>query len=118
MKSIMDKILIRNLKVETIIGTFKKERKEKQTLILNLELRCELRKAGLSDKLEDTVDYKAVENQIKSFVEESKFKLIESVAEKTAELCLKNPGVHSVKVTVDKLGALRFAESVAVEIER
>ncbi|MCX6985922.1 MAG: dihydroneopterin aldolase [Lentisphaerae bacterium] len=114
----MDKIIIRDLKIETIIGTFEWERKDKQDVILNIEISCELRKAGKSDKLGDTVDYKTLKKRIIKLVEKSKFFLIEKTAESVSELCLATPGVKSVKVTVDKPGALRYSRSVAVEIER
>lgn len=114
----MDKILIRDLKTSVIIGTFSKERKEKQNLIFNIELRCNLQKAGKTDNLNDTINYEAVKEKIISLIENSKFYLLEKAAEAVAELCLKTPGVESVKVTVDKPGALRSVRSVAVEIER
>jgi FolB domain-containing protein len=114
----MDKIIIRDLKIETIVGTFERERKEKQDVILNIEISCELRKAGKSDKLEDTVDYKTLKNKIIRLVEKSKFFLIEKTAESVADLCLATHGVKAVKVTVDKPGALRYSRSVAVEIVR
>ncbi len=114
----MDKIIIRDLKISTIIGTFDWERKEKQDLILNIEISCDLRKAGKSDKLEDTVDYKTMKKRIIDLVEKSEFFLIEKTAGSVAELCLATRGVKSVKVTVDKPSALRYSRSVAVEIER
>ncbi|MFA6567000.1 MAG: dihydroneopterin aldolase [Victivallales bacterium] len=114
----MDKIIIRDLKIETIIGTFEWERKEKQDIILNIEISCELREAGKSDKIKDTIDYKVLKKRIIRLIEKSKFFLIEKTAESVAKLCLATPGVKSVKVTVDKPGALRYSRSVAVEIER
>ena len=97
----MDKIIIRDLKIETIIGTFEWERKDKQDVILNIEISCELRKAGKSDKLGDTVDYKTLKKRIIKLVEKSKFFLIEKTAESVSELCLATPGVKSVKVNME-----------------
>ncbi len=113
----MDKIIIRDLEVETIIGTLPRERKIRQKLIINLEIVCEIRKAGKSDKLSDTLNYKTLKNQILTHVGDSSRKLIESVAEDVANICLQDPRVQSVKVTVDKPGALTGARSVAVEIQ-
>ena len=114
----MDKILIRDLKALAIIGTLPHERIQRQGLILNLELRCELSKAGRSDALEDTIDYSAVRDAVVAFIEASSFKLLEALADGVASTCLSFAGVQGVKVCVDKPGALRAARSVAVEIER
>jgi len=114
----MDKIMIRNLALETLVGIYPKEKKTKQKIILNITIFCELRKAGKSDRLEDTIDYKALKWMIIDFVEKGKFNLIEAIAEGVVEICLSNPLVSGAKITVDKPGALTRAESVAVEIER
>jgi FolB domain-containing protein len=114
----MDKIHIRDLSLRTIIGTFPEERENRQDILLNIELRCDLAKAGKSDNLADTIDYKSVKKAIIAMVEASSFYLIEALVAKVADICLSYQGVESVKVTLDKPGALRFARSVAVEIER
>jgi len=77
-----------------------------------------LRKAGRSDDLNDTVDYKSVKKAILSLVENSAFLLIESLAENIADIALTNDKVQQVVVSIDKPGALRFAKSSAVEITR
>lgn len=114
----MDKIHIRDLSLRAIIGTYPEERNLKQDVLFNIELRCELSKAGKSDKLEETVNYKEVKQKIIKHVEQSDYFLIEALAEKVAEICLEHDGVESVKIVLDKPGALRYARSVAVEIER
>lgn len=114
----MDRIIIRNLSAETVIGTYAKERARTQKLVINVAMSCELRRAGVSDRLADTVNYKTIKNEIMKFAEGSSCRLIEAVAEGIAAICLAQKGVVSVKVTVDKPGALSSAESVAVEIER
>ncbi|HBC87643.1 MAG TPA: dihydroneopterin aldolase [Lentisphaeria bacterium] len=114
----MDKIIIRDLKIPAIIGTYGWERKKKQNIILNIEISCDLRKAGRSDNLEDTINYKTLKKQIIDHIRKSKYFLIEKAAGAVAELCLATKGVKKAKVTVDKPGALRYARSVAVEIER
>jgi len=114
----MDRIYIRDLGVRTIIGTYPGERREKQELVFNIVLGCDLSAAGASDRLEDTVNYKSVKRAIIAHVESAQYFLIEKAADAVAKICLDTPGVKYVKVTVDKPGALRFARSVAVEIER
>lgn len=114
----MDKIYIRDLALRCIIGLYPEERKNKQDVIINIVLETDLRAAGKSDSLSDTVDYKAIKLAILNFVENSNFQLIESLAEGIAAICLKDARVQSATVTIDKPGALRFCRSVAVEITR
>jgi len=114
----MDKIFIRDLALRCIIGIYPEERRDKQDVLVNVEMHCDLRRAGRSDALADTVDYKAVKKAILELVERSGFQLIESLAEHIADLALADPKVEKVVVTIDKPGALRFAKSSAVEITR
>lgn len=114
----MDKIFIRDLALRCIIGIYPEERREKQDVVINVEMRCDLRKAGMSDDLNDTVDYKSIKKAILKLVEESRFQLIETMAERIAAIALNNEKIQAVIVTVDKPGALRFAKSSAVEIMR
>ena len=114
----MDKIFIRELALRCIIGIYPEERCEKQDIVINVEIHCDLHKAGRSDDLMDTVDYKAIKKAILKLVEESQFLLIESLAENIADLALEDKKVQQVVVTIDKPGALRFAKSSAVEITR
>ena len=114
----MDKIYIRDLALRCIIGLYPEERKNKQDVIINIVMATDLRAAGMSDSLNDTVDYKAIKLAVLDFVENSSFNLIESLAEGIAAICLKDGRVQSATVTIDKPGALRFCRSVAVEIVR
>lgn len=114
----MDKIFIRDLALRCIIGIYPEERREKQDIVINLEMQCDLRKAGRSDDLNDTVDYKQIKKAVLELVEGSKFQLIEALAERIADLALADEKVHGVVVTIDKPGALRFAKSSAVSIVR
>ncbi len=113
-----DKIYIRDLALRCIIGLYPEERATKQEVIINVVLTTDLRKAGRSDAIHDTVDYHAVQCSIIDAVERSEFKLIESLAEQIAEICLNAKVVSTATVTIDKPGALRFCKSVAVEIIR
>lgn len=114
----MDRIFIRKLALRCIIGIYPEERREKQDIVINMAMHCDLRKAGRSDDLNDTVDYKTVKKAILALVEKSSFQLIESLAESIADIALANDKVQQVVVSIDKPGALRFAKSSAVEITR
>ncbi|MFA4943722.1 MAG: dihydroneopterin aldolase [Lentisphaeria bacterium] len=113
-----DRIHIADLALRCIIGTFPAERQQRQEVILNLELECDLRRAGESDALADTVDYKSLKQRVRELVENSQFQLLEKLAAAVARTVLQTPGVTRVRLRLDKPGALRFARSVAVEIER
>lgn len=114
----MDKIIIKCLKVKSIIGTLPEERTKKQEIEFNIELDCDLAAAGASDNLHDTVNYQAVEEDVRAMAEASSFLLIERLAEEAAKVCLKYELVRGVKLTLDKPGALKHSRSVAVCIER
>ncbi len=113
-----DKIHVRDLVIECIIGINPEERVTPQQVAINVSMECDLSRGAAADRIEDTVDYKVINKRIIALVRDSKFQLIETMAEKIAETCLENPDVRSVSVTVDKPGALRHARSVAVEITR
>jgi dihydroneopterin aldolase/D-erythro-7,8-dihydroneopterin triphosphate epimerase len=114
----MDRIHIRDLALRCIIGLYPEEREKQQDILINVTLETDLRAAGKSDDLNDTVDYKSIKLNILDFVENSSFNLIESLAEGIAEICLRDSKVQSATVTIDKPGALRFCKSVAVEVTR
>jgi len=114
----MDRIHITDLQFRCIIGVYPEERREPQDVCLNLTLSCDLRRAGISDALADTVDYKAVKGRVRALVEGAHFQLLEKLATEVARCCLETVGVTAVRVRIDKPGALRFARSVAVDIER
>ena len=114
----LDKIHIRDLLVRCIVGIYPHEREVAQDVFINVTMHADFQKACFSDDIEDTVNYKSVKKSILSLLEDSKFFLIEKMAEEVARICLREPLVKCVDVTVDKPGALRFARSVAVEITR
>ena len=114
----MDRIRIEDLSFRCVIGVNDHERHEKQEVVITLCLELDLREPGRSDRIEDTLDYKALKQDLRTFVEQSEFFLIERLAEGIADLCLGRPRVERVSVRVDKPAALRFARTVAVEIER
>jgi 2-amino-4-hydroxy-6-hydroxymethyldihydropteridine diphosphokinase len=114
----VDRIKIKDLLLRTIIGVNDWERREKQDVIINVEIFCDLKKPSETDNISDTLDYKELKKRIVSIVENSSFYLVEALAGKIANLCINYPGVKKVCVEVDKPGALRFARSVSVIAER
>ena len=114
----LDKIHIRDLALRCIIGIEPHERDHRQDVVINITLHADLRKAGQSDRIEDTVNYKTIKRKVVDLVENSSFLLVEKLAQQIADVCLAEAGVERVEVTLDKPGALRFARSVAVEIMR
>ena len=114
----MDIVFINDLRIETIIGIYDWERKVKQTISLDLEMGADIRKAAKTDAIEDTLNYKAVAKRLISFVGESEYQLVETLAEKIAEIVLNEFSVPWVKLTVHKPGAVRGSRDVGVIIER
>ena len=114
----MDKIFINDLRIEAVIGIYEWERKVKQTLSIDLELACDCRKAAKTDAVEDTVNYKQISKRLQEFIGESEFKLVETLAERTAALVMDEFSLSWLKLRVNKLGALRGASGVGVVIER
>jgi len=114
----MDRIIISDLLLRCIIGIRDEERRGKQNVLINVSLSADLRKAGGSDRLEDSVDYRAVTKEIIVMTESSSFFLVEALAEAVAAICLSRAGIQEATVRIEKPGALRFARSVGVEITR
>lgn len=114
----LDVIYIRDLLLRCVLGVYPEERTQRQDVVVNITLHADLSAACVSDRIEDTVDYKATKKRIIAMVEASSYFLVERLAERIAEVCLEDPRVVQADVTVDKPGALRFARSVAVGISR
>lgn len=113
-----DMIEIKDLLLRTIIGINDGERRDRQDVVINLVLYTNTRAAGRSDDLHDTIDYRALTKRVIGLVEGSHFYLIERLAAEIASLCLEEGRLERVRVTVEKPGALRFARSVGVTLER
>lgn len=114
----MDVIFIRGLRVETVIGVNDWERRVKQTVSLDLEMGTNIHRAAESDKLDHTLDYKAVAKRLIQFVGESRFQLIETLAERVATLVMREFSVPWLRLTLSKPGAVRGCREVGVIIER
>ena len=114
----MDKIFIHALKTEAIVGIFDWERQVKQTVLMDLELSADIRKAALSDSIDDTLNYKRVAKRVLAFVAASQFHLVETLAEHLAMLMLEEFGVAWVGISLSKPGAIRSSRDVGVVLER
>jgi len=114
----MDKIFLNELKVETVIGIWEWERKIRQTVIIDLEMSADIAKAAATDDVKDTLNYKSVAKRIQSFVADSSFQLVETLAERIAGIIRDEFDVKWVKVRVNKVGAIRGSRDVGILIER
>ncbi len=113
-----DEIIIRDLKFRCIVGVNEEERRAVQDVVANIVLHADLRQAGRTDNLADTIDYKALKRRVLDMAEHSQFYLVEALAQGIADVCLQEERVHRVTVTVEKPTALRFARTVGVKITR
>lgn len=114
----MDKIFLSELKVDTVIGIWDWERKIRQTVIIDLEMSADIAKAAATDRVEDTLNYKSVAKRVQSFVADSSFQLVETLAERIAGIIRDEFDVKWVKVRVNKPGAIRGSRDVGILIER
>lgn len=114
----MDKIIIRDLLLRGIIGINPDERVKQQDILINMVIFADIRQAASSDAIEDAVDYKSITKRVIQHVEESSDFLVERLVTDLARIVITEFGVERVQVRVEKPGALRFAESVGIEIER
>lgn len=113
-----DKILIKDLMVRGIVGVNDWEREKKQDILVNIVIWADLSEAGATDDLEKSVDYRAVTKEVIALLEAARRYTVEALAADIAKICLAKPGALRARVRVEKPGALRFADSVGVEIER
>lgn len=115
----MDKFIIKNLKTRCIIGDYTWERKRAQRLILDLEVEGDFSKSVALDKLSPKLfDYNKLTREVLKFVEKSSYQLIETLAEKIAELSLKNFPIKTITVRIAKPGAIKAADAAIIEIRR
>jgi len=114
----MDIIYLHDLRIDTVIGVFDWERRVRQTVILDLDMAADIRRAAASDALADTLNYKAVAKRLMEFVGQSDFQLVETLAERVADVVLSEFDVPWVRLRVNKQGAVRGARDVGVLIER
>jgi dihydroneopterin aldolase len=114
----VDIVFLRGLRIETVIGIYDWEKKIKQPVVLDLEMGADVARAAASDRIQDALDYKAVSKRLKQFVSESRFELVETLAERCAGIIRQEFGVPWVRLRLNKIGAVSDAADVGVVIER
>jgi|TARA_B100000959_G_scaffold108623_1_gene114558 dihydroneopterin aldolase len=114
----VDKIFLKNLEVETVIGIWEWEKRLPQKVVFDLELSTDIKVAADSDSIDDALDYKAVAKRIKAIVADHQFELIETLAETIAQTILNEFDVSWLKLKVSKPFAIRDSENVGLIIER
>lgn len=116
--AVTDRIFIRDLSLACTIGINEWERDILQPVKVDLDLDVDLKAAGEKDDLNFTVDYQVIRDNVEKLVSQSRYFLIEALAEKIADVCLKDPKVRAVRVALEKPGALRSTRTVGVELFR
>jgi len=114
----MDEIFIEDLLIRSVIGISDREREQPQDILVNVTIYTDTSKSGASDEVNDSVNYRTVAKSILAHTEKVHRYTVEALAEDIAKICLDNPDCYSVKVRVEKPGAVRFARSVGVTITR
>ena len=114
----MDIVYIRELEVSTIIGIFEWEREQQQVVSLDLEMGSDIATAAATDTIENALDYKAVAKRLIDFIEKSEFFLVETLAERVADIVVNEFNVPWVKLRLGKPGAVTGSKDVGVIIER
>ena len=114
----MDVIFLSGLTTECIIGIWDWERRVKQKIVIDLEMGADIRRAASTDSIDDTLDYKRVAKRLLAFVAESEFQLVETLAERIAQIVVTEFGVPWVRVRLNKQGAIRGARDVGILVER
>ena len=114
----MDKIILTDLRIDAVIGIWDWEKRNPQTISLDLEMQIDTKKASQLDSIEDALDYKAVSKRVKQFIQASQFNLIETLAENVAKIILEEFDVQWLKLRISKPFAIRDSRNVGVSIER
>ncbi|HIN12784.1 MAG TPA: dihydroneopterin aldolase [Gammaproteobacteria bacterium] len=114
----MDKIILTDLRIDAVIGIWDWEKRNPQTISIDLEMQTDTKKVSQSDSIEDVLDYKAVSKRVKQFIQASQFNLIETLAENVAKIILEEFDVQWLKLRISKPFAIRDSRNVGVSIER
>ena len=113
-----DTIFLHDLRINAVVGIWEWERKIRQIVSIDLEMGADIRKAASTDTIEDTLDYKQIAKRVQQFVEDSSFRLVETLAENIASIVLREFDVPWIVVRVNKPGAIRGSRDVGVLIRR
>jgi dihydroneopterin aldolase len=114
----MDSVFIRELRIETVIGIYDWERKVRQCVVLDIEMATDIRAAADSGSVKDTLDYHAISVRLDTYVRAQRFELLETLAERCAELIMGEFDVKWLRLCVAKPTAIRAAQAVGIIIER
>ncbi|MDQ2180484.1 dihydroneopterin triphosphate 2'-epimerase [Marinifilum sp. D714] len=110
-------IRVKNLLIRTYIGFNPEELRNKQDVVINMSIKADVSEAIKNDDVDNSYNYKVITKKVIALVQEGKFKMLENLTQQVLDLIMKNPNVEWAKVEVDKPHALRFAESVSIELE-
>lgn len=113
-----DVIKISDLLIRCIIGINPEERDKKQDVLINIAMYGDFSGSAITDSIDDALNYKTIAKDVIRYAESTSFNLVESLAEKIAELCFQENRCRAVTVSVQKPGALRFASNVGITINR
>ena len=113
-----DTVFIKGLQAASVIGCYDWERDIRQTLVIDVELTSDLTRAAQTDALEDALDYAAISQRVIAVCEESRFQLLEALAEHLAEILLAEFPIETLRMRITKPGAVPEAEGVGVVIDR
>ena len=114
----MDTVFIKGLKAASVIGCYDWERDIRQTLVMDLEVKADFTRAAQTDALEDALDYAAISQRIIAVCDESRFQLLEALADHLAQILLAEFGITGLRMTITKPGAVSEADGVGVVIDR
>ena len=111
-------VFIKGLKSTSVIGCYDWERDIRQTLVIDLELQADFTRAAQTDALADALDYAAISQRVIAVCDESRFQLLEALAEHLAGIVLAEFSIQSLRMTITKPGAVEAADGVGVVIQR
>ena len=114
----MDKIILTDLRIDAVIGIWDWEKRNPQTISIDLEMQIDIKKTSQSDSIGDALDYKAVSKRVKQFIQGSQFNLIETLAENVAKIILEEFDIQWLKLSVSKPFAIKGSKNIGVCIER
>ncbi len=114
----MDIIFLHGIETNCVVGVWEWEKQITQKIIVDVEMASDIAKSAASDELEDTLNYKAVTEDVIEMLEASRFQLIETMAEEVAKLVMGKFSTSWVKVRINKGGAVKNVKNVGVQIER
>ena len=114
----MDKIVLTDLRVDAVIGIWDWEKRNSQSISIDLEMQTDTKKISQSDSIEDALDYKAVSKRAKQFIQDSQFNLIETLAENLAQIILEEFNVQWLRLSISKPYAIRDSKNIGVCVER